>query len=114
MIHAPRWTVPFYSRLTAHSAVCVLLALCCSLAMAAKPKETPGDASANPGLAERQLERKKQEWRDVKAEQRRVLEEFLRCVDAAKSLPDMSGCERAEREESTKIKRAMRGLEAKK
>lgn len=80
--------------------------------MAAKPKEAPSDLSVNPGLAERQLERKKLEWRDIKAEQKRVIDDFLKCIDAAKYLSDITSCERAEKEESAKIKRALKGLES--
>ncbi len=78
---------------------------------AAKPKEVTSDLTTNPGLAERQLERKKQEWRDVKTEQKRVIDEFLKCVEAAKYLSDVTACERTEKEESAKIKRAVKGLE---
>lgn len=67
--------------------------------------------TSNPSLAERQLERKKTEWRDIKAEQKRVLEEFLKCIDAAQSLTDISNCERIERDESANIKRALKGIE---
>ncbi len=80
-------------------------------AQAAKPKEVTSDVAINPGLAERQLERKKQEWRDVKTEQKRVIDEFLKCVEASKYLSDVTSCERAEKEEAAKIKRAVKGLE---
>jgi hypothetical protein len=81
------------------------------VAQAAKPKEVTSDLSVNPGLAERQLERKKQEWRDVKTEQKRVIDEFLKCVEASKYLSDVTSCERAEKEEAAKIRRAVKGLE---
>jgi len=66
----------------------------------------------SPDLAQRQLERRKQEWRDIKAEQRRVADDFLRCLDAATSLPAIATCERAERDELANIKRLMRGSES--
>lgn len=65
---------------------------------------------SNPSLAERQLERKKTELRDIKTEQKRVLEEFLKCIDAAQSLADVGNCERIEREESANIKRMLKGI----
>jgi len=83
-----------------------------SVATAAKPKDAQSDLSVNPGLAERQLERKKQEWRDIKTEQKRVIDDFMKCVEAAKYLSDVTNCERTEKEESAKIKRALKGLES--
>ena len=82
------------------------------VATAAKPKDAQSDLSVNPGLAERQLERKKQEWRDIKTEQKRVIDDFMKCVEAAKYLSDVTNCERTEKEESAKIKRALKGLES--
>lgn len=85
------------------------------LAQNAKIREPVVDpSSVTPGLAERQLERRKQSLRDIRTEQRRVMDEFLRCIDAAKWASNITECERVEREALASIKRAMRGPDASK
>jgi hypothetical protein len=74
-------------------------------------QKIPPDTATQLNLAERQLERKKQEIRDFKAEQKRLIDELLKCVEAAKNLYDVSTCERVDKEETLKIRQAMKGSE---
>ncbi len=77
-----------------------------------KPIQSYSAPLPSAALAERQLERKKNEWRDIKAAQKQVLEKFLTCLEAAQSLGDISTCERVEKEENLQIRRAVRGVES--
>jgi hypothetical protein len=90
----------------------VLIFSVCGVAIGQSGRQkVPPDASTQLNIAERQLERKKQEIRDFKAEQKRLIDELLKCVDAAKNLYEVSTCERVDKEETLKVRQAMKAVE---
>lgn len=100
------------ARPLAVAAAGVLIFSACGLAIGQTGRQkVPPDTTTQLSLSERQLERKKQEIRDFKTEQKRLIDELLKCVEAAKNLYEVSTCERVDKEEALKIRQAMKGAE---
>lgn len=89
--------------------VSVALSMTPTVSMAGKKNAAQSDASTKQPIEDRELLRKKEGLRDIKNEQQQIIERFLRCIDAAKSLQELNSCERAEKDEMGVLRRVSKG-----